>query len=149
MSSVAKVLLISAFAGLICWDDSHCGKQSYTSRDIKSSVERRLTDLNTRLGQIQFSGQHFAYEDIRVVAADERLFQFFHLPRGKVGTRATALVVVLAAAGVATVALLVLVTWQTTSGAQSQLCCTQRQTFCYLLTSDRSFGAKSTFPHSQ
>ena len=69
-----------------------------------------ISHLNTGLGKIQFSGQHFSSEDIGVMAAEKRLFQFFHLPRGKVGTRATPLVVTDAAAGVATVALFVVVT---------------------------------------
>jgi len=44
------------------------------------------------------------------MAAEERLFQFFHLPHGKVGSRATPLVVADAAVGVATVAVVVVVT---------------------------------------
>jgi len=62
--------------------------------------------LDTRLSEIEFSRQHFSSEHIRVMAGEESLFQFFHLPRGKVGTRATSFVV--AAAGVATVAVVVL-----------------------------------------
>ena len=47
----------------------------------------------------------------------ERLFQFFHLPRGKVGARATSLVVADAAVSVATETVLILVTWQAISGS--------------------------------
>lgn len=64
-------------------------------------------DLYARFGKVEFSGEHFSDEYIRVVAAEESLFQFFHLPRGKVGTRATSLV---AADGVTSVAVVVIVT---------------------------------------
>ena len=91
------------------------------------------TDLNAGLCEIKFSGEHFSDKDIRVMTADESLFQFFHLPRGKVGTCATSFVVADAAVGVATVAVFVLVTWYAISGTPCWLHYTHH-TSSYLLT---------------
>ena len=70
----------------------------------------RTAYLDARFGEVELPGKHLSYEDIWIMAAKKCLFQFFHLPHGKVGACSTSLVVADAAVGVATVAVFVVVT---------------------------------------